>query len=138
MQGDHAFYVKYCIKCISSQFICALFLDVQDWDHQNPTQIVTEMCGFMTILSGTFLLHKTKDMTDSMSRFMHFYTPRPGQSLLTRRPKHASQNAFAIEVMPLKCQDYIDDETLTLSLPKVENGYLKEEYLLRYKDSSIV
>jgi hypothetical protein len=75
MQGDHAFYVKYCIKCISSQFICALFLDVQDWDHQNPTQIVTEMCGFMTILSGTFLLHKTKDMTDSMSRFMHFYTP---------------------------------------------------------------
>ncbi|ONM26512.1 putative magnesium transporter NIPA4 [Zea mays] len=125
--SDHAFYVKYCIKCISSQFICALFLDVQDWDHQNPTQIVTEMCGFMTILSGTFLLHKTKDMTDS-----------PGQSLLTRRPKHASQNAFAIEVMPLKCQDYIDDETLTLSLPKVENGYLKEEYLLRYKDSSIV
>ncbi|KAG0517799.1 hypothetical protein BDA96_09G120300 [Sorghum bicolor] len=30
----------------------------------NPTQIVTEMCGFVTILSGTFLLHKTKGMAD--------------------------------------------------------------------------
>lgn len=38
----------------------------QDWDRQNPTQIVTEMCGFVTILSGTFLLHKTKDMADGM------------------------------------------------------------------------
>lgn len=92
-------------------------------------------------------------MTDSMSRIMNFYTALenawccllrlsfetgPGQCLSTRRPKHASQNAFAIEVMPLKCQDSIDDETLTLSLPKVENGYLKEEHHLRYKDSSIV
>lgn len=34
----------------------------QDWNRQNPTQIVTEMCGFVIILSGTFLLHKTKDM----------------------------------------------------------------------------
>uniref|UniRef100_A0A453G7J8 Uncharacterized protein n=2 Tax=Aegilops tauschii subsp. strangulata TaxID=200361 RepID=A0A453G7J8_AEGTS len=24
------------------------------------------MCGFVTILSGTFLLHKTKDMVDGM------------------------------------------------------------------------
>ncbi|XP_066336847.1 probable magnesium transporter NIPA3 [Miscanthus floridulus] len=111
----------------TSLTIIASVIMFKDWDHQNPTQIVTEMCGFMTILSGTFLLHKTKDMTDS-----------PGQCLSTRRPKHASQNAFAIEVMPLKCQDSIDDETLTLSLPKVENGYLKEEHLLRYKDSSIV
>ncbi|KAI3695119.1 hypothetical protein L1987_78107 [Smallanthus sonchifolius] len=36
----------------------------KDWDRQNPTQIITEMCGFVTILSGTFLLHKTKDMVD--------------------------------------------------------------------------
>jgi magnesium transporter len=39
---------------------------MQDWDRQTPTQIVTEMCGFVTILSGTFLLHKTKDMVDGM------------------------------------------------------------------------
>ena len=42
---------------------------VQDWDRQNPTQIVTEMCGFVTILSGTFLLHKTKDMADGGTNF---------------------------------------------------------------------
>ncbi|XP_020110169.1 probable magnesium transporter NIPA2 isoform X2 [Ananas comosus] len=34
----------------------------KEWDSQNATQIVTELCGFVTILSGTFLLHKTKDM----------------------------------------------------------------------------
>ncbi|RCV37485.1 hypothetical protein SETIT_8G066800v2 [Setaria italica] len=110
----------------TSLTIIASVIMFKDWDHQNPTQIVTEMCGFLTILSGTFLLHKTKDMADS-----------PGQSLSTRR-KHDRQNGFAIEVMPLKCQDSVDDETLTLSLPKVGNGYLKEGRPLRYKDSSIV
>ena len=34
----------------------------QDWDSQNGSQIATELCGFVTILSGTFLLHKTKDI----------------------------------------------------------------------------
>lgn len=45
-----------------SFYLCLL----QDWDRQNPTQIITELCGFVTILSGTFLLHKTKDMVDGM------------------------------------------------------------------------
>ncbi|KAG8660770.1 hypothetical protein MANES_02G191001v8 [Manihot esculenta] len=35
------------------------------WDRQNPTQIVTEICGFVTILSGTFLLHRMKDMVET-------------------------------------------------------------------------
>jgi len=51
---------------------------MQDWDRQNPTQIVTEMCGFVTILSGTFLLHKTKDMADGgmdFSSYQLFYLP---------------------------------------------------------------
>ncbi|KAG2560849.1 hypothetical protein PVAP13_8KG088700 [Panicum virgatum] len=111
----------------TSLTIIASVIMFKDWDHQNPTQIVTEMCGFLTILSGTFLLHKTKDMADS-----------PGQSFSTERLKHASQNGFSIEVMPLKCQDSVDDEALTLSLPKADNGYLKEEHPLRYKYSSIV
>nr|CAB3489420.1 unnamed protein product [Digitaria exilis] len=106
--------------------VCSLLGSLTDWDHQNPTQIVTELCGFMTILSGTFLLHKTKDMADS-----------PGQSVSTPWQKHASQNGFAIEVMPLKCQDSVDDETL-MAFPKVDSGYLKEEHTRRYKDSSIV
>ncbi|KAF8730893.1 hypothetical protein HU200_016765 [Digitaria exilis] len=111
----------------TSLTIVASVIMFKDWDHQNPTQIVTEMCGFMTILSGTFLLHKTKDMADS-----------PGQSLSTRRQKYASQNGFAIEVMPLKCQDSVDDETLMMTFPKVDSGYLKEEHTHRYMDSSIV
>ncbi|XP_062197610.1 probable magnesium transporter NIPA4 [Phragmites australis] len=111
----------------TSLTIIASVIMFKDWDNQNPTQIVTEMCGFMIILSGTFLLHKTKDMTDST-----------GQSLSTRRLKHASQNGFAIEVIPLKCQDSVDDETLPLSLPKANNVYLKEYHSLRYKDSNIV
>ncbi|XP_009627188.1 putative magnesium transporter NIPA2 [Nicotiana tabacum] len=45
--------------------ILASMIMFKDWDHQNATQIITELCGFVTILSGTFLLHKTKDMGNS-------------------------------------------------------------------------
>lgn len=37
----------------------------QDWSSQDAAQIATELCGFVTILAGTFLLHKTKDMGSS-------------------------------------------------------------------------
>lgn len=42
--------------------ILASMIMFKDWDSQNASQIVTELCGFVTILAGTFLLHKTKDM----------------------------------------------------------------------------
>nr|KAJ0188838.1 hypothetical protein LSAT_V11C900504300 [Lactuca sativa] len=48
----------------TSLTILASVIMFKDWDGQNPTQIVTELCGFVTILAGTFLLHKTKDMVD--------------------------------------------------------------------------
>ncbi|WMV50525.1 hypothetical protein MTR67_043910, partial [Solanum verrucosum] len=72
----------------------SLCLSEQDWDRQNPTQIVTEMCGFVTILSGTFLLHKTKDMVD-------------GPAMLpVRLPKHGDdENGFGQEGIPLRRQD---------------------------------
>ncbi|CAD5323966.1 unnamed protein product [Arabidopsis thaliana] len=38
-----------------------------DWASQSGLKIATELCGFVTILSGTFLLHKTKDMGNSAS-----------------------------------------------------------------------
>ncbi|XP_019174785.1 PREDICTED: probable magnesium transporter NIPA2 [Ipomoea nil] len=47
--------------------ILASVIMFKDWDHNNATQIVTELCGFVTILSGTFLLHKTKDMGSDTS-----------------------------------------------------------------------
>ena len=45
-------------------FTLLILFSFKDWDRQSPTDVVTEMCGFVTILSGTFLLHKTKDMGD--------------------------------------------------------------------------
>ncbi|KAH9685287.1 putative magnesium transporter [Citrus sinensis] len=53
----------------TSLTILASVIMFKDWDRQNPTQIVTEMCGFVTILAGTFLLHKTKDLGDGMLHF---------------------------------------------------------------------
>jgi Magnesium transporter NIPA len=62
------------LKSFLRIFIRSLLKQKQDWAGQNATQIVTEMCGFVTILSGTFLLHKTKDMVDTAgmpSFFVH-------------------------------------------------------------------
>ncbi|KAM7486088.1 hypothetical protein LguiA_002097 [Lonicera macranthoides] len=47
--------------------ILASMIMFKDWDHQNASQIITQLCGFITILCGTFLLHKTKDMGGSPS-----------------------------------------------------------------------
>ncbi|XP_037493772.1 probable magnesium transporter NIPA4 isoform X2 [Jatropha curcas] len=65
----------------------------KDWDRQSPTQIVTEMCGFVTILSGTFLLHKTKDMADG------------SMSLPVRLPKHSEEDGYGAEGIPLRRQE---------------------------------
>ncbi|GFS40492.1 magnesium transporter, putative [Actinidia rufa] len=66
----------------------------KDWAGQNPTQIATELCGFVTILSGTFLLHKTKDMNDGSSA-----------STLLRLHKHTEEDGFEPEGIPLRCQE---------------------------------
>ncbi|KAF8404214.1 hypothetical protein HHK36_009097 [Tetracentron sinense] len=78
----------------TSLTILASMIMFKDWDRQNPTQIVTEMCGFVTILSGTFLLHKTKDMSDGLST-----------SLSMRRSKHTEEDGFSPEGIPLRCQE---------------------------------
>jgi uncharacterized membrane protein len=54
----------------TSLTILASVIMFKDWDRQNGTQIVTEICGFVTILSGTFLLHRTKDMVEGA--FLNF------------------------------------------------------------------
>nr|XP_043633980.1 probable magnesium transporter NIPA1 isoform X2 [Erigeron canadensis] len=46
----------------TSLTILASMIMFKNWKHQNASQIVTELSGFVTIFSGTFLLHKTKDM----------------------------------------------------------------------------
>uniref|UniRef100_A0A6N2MNT4 Probable magnesium transporter n=1 Tax=Salix viminalis TaxID=40686 RepID=A0A6N2MNT4_SALVM len=75
--------------------ILASVIMFKDWDGQNATQIVTEVCGFVTILSGTFLLHKTKDMIEGSS-----------QSLSSRLPKHDEEDGVLDhEGVPLRRLD---------------------------------
>ncbi|WOL16072.1 putative magnesium transporter NIPA4 [Canna indica] len=76
----------------TSLTILASVIMFKDWDRQNPTQIVTEMCGFVTILSGTFLLHKTKDIVD-------------GLPLSGRLPKLADEDGYSAEGTPLRSQE---------------------------------
>ncbi|XP_058007084.1 probable magnesium transporter NIPA4 isoform X1 [Hevea brasiliensis] len=79
----------------TSLTIVASVIMFKDWDRQSPTQIVTEMCGFVTILSGTFLLHKTKDMADDTV----------STSLPVRLPKHTEEDGYGAEGIPLRRQE---------------------------------
>ncbi|XP_028792333.1 probable magnesium transporter NIPA4 [Neltuma alba] len=75
--------------------IVASVIMFKDWDRQSPTQVVTEMCGFVTILSGTFLLHKTKDMGDGSPT-----------TLPVKLPKHSEEDDFGNgEGIPLRRQE---------------------------------
>lgn len=79
----------------STLTILASVIMFKDWDGQNASQIVTEICGFITILSGTFLLHKTKDMVEGSS-----------QSLSLRLPKHEEEDGVLDhEGIPLRRLD---------------------------------
>ncbi|CAM8959878.1 unnamed protein product [Rhodiola kirilowii] len=81
----------------TSLTIVASVIMFKDWDRQNPTQIVTEMCGFVTILSGTFLLHKTKDLSDGLT-----------SSHSSRQLKYADEeDGFGSEGIPLRRQESI-------------------------------
>lgn len=34
---------------------------LQDWSGQNASSIASEICGFITVLSGTIILHSTRE-----------------------------------------------------------------------------
>uniref|UniRef100_A0A7I4CIF2 Probable magnesium transporter n=1 Tax=Physcomitrium patens TaxID=3218 RepID=A0A7I4CIF2_PHYPA len=59
----------------TSLTILASAIMFKDWDQQTAPQIITELCGFITILSGTFLLHATKDMGDAPAGLSSFIQP---------------------------------------------------------------
>ncbi|KAL3628304.1 hypothetical protein CASFOL_027350 [Castilleja foliolosa] len=42
--------------------IIASVIMFKEWDSQSASDIVSELCGFVTIICGTFLLHKTRNM----------------------------------------------------------------------------
>ncbi|KAF3445357.1 hypothetical protein FNV43_RR10533 [Rhamnella rubrinervis] len=85
--------------------ILASVIMFKDWDRQNATQIMTEMCGFVTILSGTFLLHKTKDMVEVVSSPSHSF----------RGSKHTIEDGFGLEDMPLRVSHPSGNSTFSVS-----------------------
>ncbi|KAL7594538.1 hypothetical protein Lser_V15G29530 [Lactuca serriola] len=68
--------------------ILASIIMFKDWNDQNGTQIAMEFCGFVTILCGTFLLHKTKDMVGS----------RVGPNLLDTSTDTSARNSSQLEL----------------------------------------
>lgn len=74
----------------TSLTILASVIMFKDWNGQDPTQIITELCGFVTILSGTFLLHKTKDMVDGSTRLPKHMDDENHEGIPLRR--HDSTN----------------------------------------------
>ncbi|XP_062172921.1 uncharacterized protein LOC133878385 isoform X2 [Alnus glutinosa] len=62
--------------------ILASVIMFKDWDGQSGGTIMTEICGFIVVLSGTILLHSTKDFERSSS-FRGSYAP-VSPSLSTR------------------------------------------------------
>uniref|UniRef100_A0A0E0KXA9 Probable magnesium transporter n=1 Tax=Oryza punctata TaxID=4537 RepID=A0A0E0KXA9_ORYPU len=75
----------------TSLTILASVIMFKDWDRQNPTQIVTEACGFVTILSGTFLLHKTKDMADGLPTSSSFRLPTSSSFRFSKQTDQESE-----------------------------------------------
>ncbi|KAM3227545.1 hypothetical protein ACQJBY_054380 [Aegilops geniculata] len=56
------YYVMFTILTILANMImykAMIISPFQDWVSQSATQIATQLCGFVTIVAGTFLLHKT-------------------------------------------------------------------------------
>ncbi|PIA29941.1 hypothetical protein AQUCO_05800192v1 [Aquilegia coerulea] len=51
----------------TSLTIFASVIMFKDWDSQNASQIASELCGFVVILAGTFLLHKTRNMGGTLA-----------------------------------------------------------------------
>ncbi|KAJ6345319.1 hypothetical protein OIU78_008065 [Salix suchowensis] len=51
----------------TSLTILASVIMFKDWDGQSVGDIISEICGFIVVLSGTILLHTTKDFERSSS-----------------------------------------------------------------------
>lgn len=63
-----------------------VFYILQDWSGQNASSIASEICGFITVLSGTIILHATRDQE-----------PPPPQGIVwTLFPKLLYWESFAL------------------------------------------
>uniref|UniRef100_A0A7I4FGC0 Probable magnesium transporter n=1 Tax=Physcomitrium patens TaxID=3218 RepID=A0A7I4FGC0_PHYPA len=92
----------------TSLTILASAIMFKDWDQQTAPQIITELCGFITILSGTFLLHATKDMGDAPAGLSSHWSPASSIShRITMNGANSKQRPEdeSSEEIPLRRQD---------------------------------
>lgn len=89
--------------------ILASVIMFRDWDGQSGSKIVSEICGFIIVLSGTVLLHITKDYDRGPS--LNMYTPL-SPSLSTRLShgngeliQHADEEGLSSEELYLRKQE---------------------------------
>ncbi|XP_020099831.1 probable magnesium transporter NIPA3 isoform X2 [Ananas comosus] len=61
------FFMLVVLTCVITQMN---YLN-KDWDGQGAGSIISEICGFIVVLSGTILLHVTKDSDRNLSRSMY-------------------------------------------------------------------
>ena len=43
----------------------SLTIYFQDWSGQDVSSIASEICGFITVLTGTIILHMTREQEES-------------------------------------------------------------------------
>ncbi|XP_042486518.1 probable magnesium transporter NIPA2 [Macadamia integrifolia] len=72
--------------------IIASMIMFKDQDSQNASQIATELCGFLTILSGTFLLHKTMDIGDAIALKLSIFASPNTEPNICKSPKNEPPN----------------------------------------------
>ncbi|WOL11479.1 putative magnesium transporter NIPA4 isoform X1 [Canna indica] len=65
--------------------ILASVIMFKDWDGQNAGSIISGICGFIVVLSGTILLHVTKDFDRNTSRSAQCLYAAPLSPTLTTR-----------------------------------------------------
>ncbi|XP_022731616.1 probable magnesium transporter NIPA3 isoform X2 [Durio zibethinus] len=82
----------------------------KDWDGQSTGSIISELCGFIAVLSGTILLNSTKD-SDRGSSFRGGHAPL-SPTLSTglfsgngESPKHDEENVLLPEEICLRKQE---------------------------------
>ncbi|XP_051133421.1 probable magnesium transporter NIPA1 [Andrographis paniculata] len=68
-------------------------------ESQTASEIVTELCGFVTILSGTFLLHRTRDMGGGGGGSSPAQAPAAVQNPEYDRSNHSSPRQSHVEVV---------------------------------------
>eukprot|EP00899_Mesostigma_viride_P015464 jgi/Mesvir1/23919/Mv10696-RA.1 len=79
------YYVMFTVLTIAASAIM-----FKEWENQSATQIASEVCGFLTILAGTFLLHATKDFGGKRSFVLKLFDDIEGGTLDDVSPTAAS------------------------------------------------